>query len=305
MKTLLRQVGYVCTFAFLAVKADNGRLDKAAYSSFPLGGDVALSFDYFRSLPDGSWTGNIGAFSSVNLAVCLPKDPYGMGAQLGGSYGVYDWEGRGSNSSGNSKAVQQQAFLTLGLFRRTPQSAGFNGGIVYDFMFNKEFGVFALNPTVEQLRAQAGYLLTGGHELGLWATVNTDIAHKKVSKVPVQFRAIPQVNLFWEHYFNNKAQAMFWVGMPYRRGLMNLSGTAGRFIFGTRFKTPLTHNFSITGHGAYMFSRHGSVIKESRNYAANICFGLNYSFGGCGSSDRPYLSLADNSNFFVDTNFNQ
>src|SRR5689334_12837239 len=67
--------------------------------SFPVGGDVALAWDYFRSLPDGSWAGNSGAFSSVNLAVGIPKKRYGFGAQVGGSYGLYDWDARGSNVS--------------------------------------------------------------------------------------------------------------------------------------------------------------------------------------------------------------
>src|ERR1700733_11482412 len=58
--------------------------------SFRVGGDAAFAFDYFRSLPDGSWTGNSGAFTSLNFAVGLPKEKYGIGVQMGGSYGLYD-----------------------------------------------------------------------------------------------------------------------------------------------------------------------------------------------------------------------
>lgn len=272
--------------------------------SFPVGGDVALAIDYFRSLPDGSWSGNFGAFSSLNLAVGLPKEKYGFGVQIGGSYGLYDWNGRGSNSTGNTRALQQQAFLTAGLFRMTPQCSGFNAGVVYDFMFNKEFGVFALNPTMEQLRAQFGYLIKGGNELGFWGGVNTRTSHKRAGSDSVKFRAIPQVNFFWSHYFKNRAQTMLWGGTPYRRGLRNASGRAGLFIVGASFKAPLTHALSIIGHGVYMAPRSGSAFQESRDFAANVCFGVNYSFGGCKSGERPYLPLADNSNFLVDTNLN-
>ena len=149
--------------------------------SFPVGGDVALAFDYFRSLPDGSWEGNSGAFTSANFAVGIPKEKWGFGAQLGGSYGLYDWDGRGSNTRGNQKALQQQAFLTGGLFRMTPHCSGFNAGVVYDFMFNKQFGVFAVNPIIAQVRAQFGYLIKGGNEVGLWGTY-IQTSHKEAEK---------------------------------------------------------------------------------------------------------------------------
>jgi hypothetical protein len=86
---------------------------------------------------------------------------------------------------------------------------------------------------------------------------------------------------------------------------MYTSGRAGLYTLGARFRAPLTRALSIIGHGAYMAARSGPAAQESRNYAANICFGLNYSFGGCKSGQRPYLPLADNSTFLVDTNLNQ
>ena len=272
---------------------------------FPVGGDVALSLDSFRSLPEGSWAGNFGAFSSLNLAIGIPNEKYGFGVQVGGSYGLYDWEGRGSNASGNTKAFQQQAFLTGGLFRMTPGCSGFNAGIVYDVMFNKRLGVFAVNPTFGQLRGQLGYLIKGGNEVGVWSTINTCVAQREADEIPVKFRAVSQVNLFWSHYFKNKAQMQLWAGTPYRRGLMYTSGRAGRYIFGASFKAPLTTSLSVVGHGSYMAAASGPAFQESKNYAANVSFGLNYSFGGCKSGQRPYLPLADNSNFLVDTNLNQ
>lgn len=272
--------------------------------SFPIGGDAALAFDYFRSLPDGSWAGNTGAYASLNSAAAISKENYGFGAQLGGSYGLYDWDSRGSNTTGNTKALQQQAFITLGLFRRTPFSSGFNAGLVYDAMFNKEFGVFALNPILGQVRAQLGYLIQWGNEVGIWGALDTQTAHKETSEIPVKYRAISQFNLFWTHYFKNLAQASVWVGTPYRRGLMYNSGRAGTYIVGASFRAPLTRTLSIVGHGAYMGARSGSAFKESSNYGANATFGINYSFGGCKAGQRPYLPLADNSNFLVDANLN-
>ena len=313
MKAL--QIYLVCLSLLpLAAWADGNQKAKAEEPScinfpghccdFPVGGDFAIALDYFRSLPDGSWDGNFGAFTSLNLAVGIPKDKWGFGAQLGGSYGLYDWDGRGSQPSGNTKTLQQQGFLTAGLFRRTPECSGFNAGLVYDFMFNKEFGVFGLSPYMTQLRGQFAYLFQGGNELGVWGTVNTHTSHRETSEIPVKFRAVPQVNLFWSHYFKNRAQTMLWVGTPYRRGLMYASSRAGRYIFGASFIAPLTKALSVIGHGSYMASKSGPADLESENYAANVCFGLNYSFGGCKAGQRPYMPLADNSNFIADTNLN-
>jgi hypothetical protein len=272
--------------------------------SVRVGGDAAVAFDYFRSLPDGSWTGNNGAFTSLNLAVGLPKEKYGLGVQMGGSYGLYDWDGRGSNLTGNRKALQQQGFLTVGLFRVTPYCSGFNGGIVYDVMFNKHFGVFALDPIIGQLRAQTSYLIQGSNELGVWGTVDTQTSHKETSEIPVKFRAVCQANLFWTYYYKNRAQTTLWAGTPYRKGLMFTSGRAGRYIVGASFKAPLTQAWSVVGHATYMAAHPGPAAQESQNYAANVCFGINYSFGGCKAGQRPYLPLADNSNFIADTNLN-
>jgi hypothetical protein len=268
-----------------------------------MGGEATIAFDFFRSLPEGSWAGNSGAFASLNGAV--REEQYGMGAQLGGSYGLYDWDGRGSNTPGNTTAFQQQAFITGGPFRMTSECSGLNAGVVYDLMLNKKFGVFALNPIIGQVRGQIGYLIRAENEVGFWGTVDTQTAHKETSQIPVRFRAICQANVFWTHYFKNTAQTMVWIGTPYRRGLMYTSGRAGNYIVGASFRAPLTSTLSIVGHGSYMGARANPAIQKSRNYAANVSFGLNYSFGPCNREQRSYLPLADNSNFLVDTTLNE
>src|SRR5690606_23936059 len=39
----------------------------AADCRLPFGAEAGLGYDFFRSIPDGSWEGNTGAFASVNL----------------------------------------------------------------------------------------------------------------------------------------------------------------------------------------------------------------------------------------------
>jgi hypothetical protein len=268
-------------------------------SEFPLGAEVTVALDSFRSLPDGSWGGNMGAYTAMNFGWAVPKVRHGVGVQLGGSYGIYDWDGRGSTSS---KSLQQQTFVTVGAFRVTPDVSGFNAGLVYDWSINAKAGVFGLSPTMEQIRGQIGYLFKGGNEFGLWSAYGIGTSHRPFMSFNVKFRAISQVNIFWRHIFKNKGETMIWAGSPYRKGLMYGSGRAGDYIIGAAFRAPLSRHFSVDGHGVYMGARSGTADEESKNYAANVCLGLTYSFGGCKAGTKPYLPLANNSNFLADTN---
>lgn len=270
-------------------------------ASFPVGGDLSLGLDSFRSLPEGSFGGNMGAIGSLNIAYALPFQDQGVGVQGGGSFGLYTWDGRGST---DSKALQLQGFATVGLFRMTPDDSGFNAGACYDWNIERKYGVFGLSPTMAQVRGQLGYLCRGGNEFGFLGSFATKTAHKHFGALSLKFKAISQVNAFWRHIFRNKAEAMVWAGTPYEKGLMFSSGRAGTYIVGASFKAPLTRSLSMNGHGVYMGARSGSADTESKNYGANVSFALTYSFGASKAGARPYLLLANNSNFLVDTNTN-
>lgn len=266
----------------------------------PIEVDFTLALDDFRSLPEGSWEGNWGALTALNLKAPLPCS---LSMQLAGSYGIYDWYGR-SSTPFHSGALQQQGFITVAASRQTPGSAGFNAGVAYDWMLNKNFGLFAVNPFFDQVRGQVGYLIKGGNELGVWASYGVTTAHKTAQQIPLKFRGIGQVNLFWCHYYRNNGYTMLWAGTPYRKGLMYTSGRPGTFIVGAQFSFPVTSYFTIQGTAAYMGARKVSGITPSSNYAADISIGITYSFGKRRIVQSPYMTLANNSNFMTDTNQN-
>lgn len=263
--------------------------------------DLSLALDNFRGIYSGSWNGSFGALAAVNLCVPLP---YSFSTQLAGSYGLYDWAGRGSTPFKNSSTFQQQGFITVAASWQTPKRSGWNAGVAYDWMLNKNFGLFAVNPFFDQIRGQFGYLFKGGNELGAWGSYGIRTAHEESENIPLQFKGISQVNLFWSHYFRNYGYGMLWVGTPYQRGLLYTSGRAGRFIIGAQFSVPMTHSLSIEGHGSYMAARGGSGVVPSRNYGADLYFGLTYSFGKRRVAKSSYMTLANNSNFMTDTNQN-
>lgn len=267
----------------------------------PIEVDFTLALDDFRSLPEGSWVNNWGAVAALNLRTFLP---YCFTAQLAGSYGLYDWAGQASAPFANTKSLQQQGFITVAASRLTPDCSGFNAGVAYDWELNKHFGIFVVNPFLSQIRAQFGYLFQGGNELGFWGSYGINTSDETSQELPLKFRAVSQANLFWCHYFKNNGYTMVWAGTPYRRGLMYESGRPGNYIFGLQFSAPMTCSLSIEGHGAYMGPRGGSGVTPSKNFAADLCIGITYSFGKRRIQQSPYMTLANNSNLIVDTNQN-
>lgn len=269
---------------------------KALLLSYTL--DVNTSYDYFRGMPDGSWNGNSGALIGANSGMTLFDC---AGIQLGGSYGLYNWEGRGNVVFTNPKAVEQVGFITVGA---SSSLCEWNGGLVYDRMFTRHFGIYDLSPSIDQLRFQVGYTFCSD-EVGIWGTHSLTSSHKNALGLPVSFKAIGQMNLFWRHFFENNAQTNVWVGTPYENSLMFPHGKAGNFIAGFSFRVPLTQQLFLDGNGSYMVARTSHGVFQSRNYGSNICVGLTYGFSNGLDCELPYMQIANHSNFFVDTNTNQ
>lgn len=272
--------------------------------------ELGLGYDYFRSLPEGDWEGNIGGLLSANTTFtddCLWQN-YGIAAQLGGSYGLYDWTGRGSSPSNTQSDIQQQAFITAAIFHNTFCCSGFNFGLAYDWMWNKNASVFACTYDISQLRFQGGYQYDLCNEYGIWATLDVHTSHPHSEGIPLAYRAINQINVYWMHRFENCAKTMIWIGTPYKKSLMFSGGRAGKFLIGGQFHVPLTCQFSIDGHASYM-AGHSAAGNAStppglrqRNYAANICIELKWFFDPQETCLEPYMSIGNNSNFIADTN---
>jgi len=263
--------------------------------------ELNASYDFFRGIPDGSWNGNTGAYVSANLGLDIFD---WVEAQVGGSYGVYNWDGRENLVFENPKAVLQEGFVTAGL---TSTSTPIHAGIVYDRIFTKHFGIYNLSPSVDQLRFQAGYQFCC-QEVGIWGTGYLTTARENALGLPISFRAINQLNLYWSHCFESSAQTMIWIGAPYGSSLRNHHNTAGALTAGFALRARLTERLFIDGHGAYMRAHTRSGFDQSRNYGANVCVGITYLWGpGCVSDSLQksiYMPVANNANFLVDTNFN-
>lgn len=261
--------------------------------------ELNASYDYFRGLPDGSWNGNSGAFISANLTESFNRC---RAVQLGASYGVYNWDGRENLVFNNPKSLQQITFITLG---GSSKIKWLNAGLVYDHMFTDHFGIYDVDPNLNQLRFQAGIPFCC-EEVGAWGTVRLRTAHETALGVPLKFRSVDQFNVFWTHRFNNDAKSTVWLGVPYSNSLRFSHKRAGSFIAGFFLRAPLTQCLSVEGNAFYMRARHASGSEQSKNYAANMTLGISYFFSNCcARSNESYLPLANHSNFIVDTTINQ
>lgn len=296
---------------FFAVVLTTLSLSLTGENYIPYTCELGLGYDYFRSLPEGDWEGNTGGLVSINVGIPAPYLigvpaqcllDYGINAQIGGSYGVYDWSGRGSSPSGRQTRAQQQAFLTGAISRRTPCCSGINVGLAYDWMWNKNASVFALQSSIAQLRFQGGYICDQTDEWGIWGTLDVHTSHRRSEGIPVSFRAISQINVYWEHRFENCARTMLWAGIPYKKSLMFSTGRAGKFILGGCFHAPLTDRLSIDGHACYMKGHSASGALKQRYSAANLCIELKWAFGDEECGIEPYMPIGNNSNFITDTN---
>jgi hypothetical protein len=269
-------------------------------------------FDSWRGVADGSYQGNNGLHTGVNLGDSLPLlEEYGLGWQLGGSFGVYDWNGRQS-SNDEFAATQQQSFITSGVFRRAHESSAWSGGIVVDQMLANNFGVFANEPYLAQVRYQLAYALSPRNELGFWGTQELNHSSQSFNTFFGPFivttRAVNQFNLFWRHKFDFGADGSLYVGAP-TNDRVGLPGTLGNFIIGGTFNIPINDRLAVYTNVAYMNPTASVPPSDSADMedAVNVSVGLAWYPGRnaqsrtvAGRTWMPYMPVANNGTFFVD-----
>jgi hypothetical protein len=268
------------------------------------GAEVSTGYDVWHGFPDGTYPDNNGVHVGANIgALVVPK--LGIGVQVGGSYGVYDFNGRDSTVN---QGRQEQTFITTGLFFRGPENSPVNAGLVYDAMINHNLGVAATDPILQQLRAQIGVKVCGQSEVGVWGAMELNRASIIPNNTGVaSYRGIDQGSLFYQFTFEQGAKVRAWVGLPFSDTLAPAHNSVGSWLAGARFDVPLNDRVSLYGEGAYM-SPHTNPglpignIKVNEVSSVSIGISFNLGCGKPGGRGSAYLPVADNSTFFVDGN---
>jgi hypothetical protein len=267
-----------------------------------------FGFDSFHGVSDGSYQSNFGTVAGVNGAVPIPwLYDYGVAAQIGATYGVYDWKGR--SSSFQPLSSQQQTFVTTGLFRRAFDGRRLSFGLVYDWMVGTNWGTFATGPVLGQWRGQAECALSDCDSLGVWGTMR-DHGHGQVvpAFVPasVETRALSQINFFWHHKFTGGADSGVWVGIP-QSDRLGQPGNLGDLILGGDVQVPLSDQVALYANLQYMkpsaSAGHDAAIDETYNIGVGLAwYPGRYARTKTvnGACWMPYMPVANNSTFLVD-----
>lgn len=264
-------------------------------------------FDSFRGVSDDLFS-NYGAVAGVNASTGLfGLADYGIGWQLGMSYGAYDWKG---SSFAKPRTTQQQVFVTTGFFRKAAGNQRLSFGVVYDWMINDNWGRYGVNPTMGQWRGQIEWAFSGSNAVGIYGCRRGRYSVQTYSNGQASFdvrnQAVDQVNLFWHHKFASGADSRVWVGVPENSRLYE-QGSLGDFIIGANLQMPVTDRLALYGNAQYMNPSASASVVATAEEGWNIGAGIVWYFGGHARSKKingkcwlPYMPVANNSTFLVD-----
>ena len=264
--------------------------------------------DAFKGVSDGIFNSNFGAVAGLNASTGLfGLADYGIGWQLGMSYGVYDFDG---GALVNPRESQQQIFVTTGFFRKAAGNQRLSFGVVYDWMFNDHWGYLGTNPTMGQWRGQVEWALSGSNAFGVYGCLNDlysiQNATSGQARYSVRNQSLTQVNFFWHHKFASGADSWLWVGAPENIRL-NAPGSLGDFIIGANVQVPISERLALYGNAQYMHPSATASMTAAAEEDWNIGAGIVWYFGGHARSRSingkcwlPYLPVANNSTFLVD-----
>jgi hypothetical protein len=269
---------------------------------------VLVGYDAFRGVSDDSWENN-GIHSGANLGTRLgPISEWtGIGFQVGGTAGAYDWSG--TDYRPRPSNAEMQGFLTYGLFRRPDENCAVTGAIVQDWMFNDNYGVFSQNPTLSQWRGQLGYALNWRHELGMWGTWHGRSDTRDVAGIgPTKWQAVNQLMAYWHYKFRpGGADTWIWLGAPDHSRLSG-GGSLGSWIASAQAVVPLGDYVGLYTLVTYMSpsAAAGALASEDEmwNFSAGLAFyprAQSRSSTVAGRGWMPLMPVANNGFFMVDT----
>jgi hypothetical protein len=266
-------------------------------------------YDSWRGIQDDGW-GNNGLHLGANYGTRLGpvSDWTGIGFQIGGMAGVYNWSGTDYHLTDQDQPTIQ-GFLTYGFFRTANDTSNWSGALVHDWMFTDNFGIFAQDPVLAQWRGQVGYAVGPWNELGLWGTLRgIDDTRNVPFFGPTTWRPVEQVNLYWRHKWGpGGPDTWVWFGVPEDERLEG-GGSLGDYLAGAAANAPLADRVMLYTLVTYMHPSAGlgapGATEEAWNFAIGLAFYPAANTRTATVADRtwlPQMPVANNGYFLVDT----
>jgi hypothetical protein len=274
----------------------------------------SVGFDSFKGISDYLFPSNFGVVTGLNAGAPIPGlREYGFGWQTGVSYGVYDFDGRVPFVAGESTTHSQtQTFVTTGFFRKAHDDQRLSFGIVYDWMFNSEWGITGNDPILGQWRGQIEFAFNGCNAIGFWGCQRDLGSVQQVGigegALTIDDRAISQANLFWHHKFCLGADSWFWFGVP-DHGRLDGDKSLADWTIGVTLQAPLSDRLAVYGNASYLHPSAAAGATGAVEQGYDVSMGIAWYFGGNARSNAvngkcwtPYLPVANNSTFLVEQN---
>lgn len=239
-----------------------------------------------------------GVVAGFNTGFALGESQ--VRGQLGASYGVYDLKGRDTPPYSPSSS-EQQTFVTAGFYQRSDVSSGdrVSWGLVYDQFFGHQWGLYAGEVYLSQVRGIIGYALSESNEVGVWGTWHTNSDNSVTNIAPPPIRAMNQANLYWRHNYDFGASTMAYIG-----GVD--SADIGSWQVGVLGQAPMSDTLSLYTNVTFAFPGSKTGVVGSNELEWNVGAGLAYSFGGksvsptvSGQKGLPLLPVANNGSLLI------
>jgi hypothetical protein len=267
-----------------------------------------FGYDAFRGVPQGGW-GSYGGHAGFNLGTRLGQfsDWTGIGAQVGGTFGVFNWAGTDYQMRRQNEPALQ-GFVTYGLFRKATESSHWNAGVVQDWMFNDNFSVFAENPSLSQLRGQVGYATSACNEIGLWGTLRVFDDTREVDFFgPTTWRPINQISAYLHHKWHcGGPDTWLSIGIPEQSRLSG-DGSLGDWLVSATAICPFSDSMALYANVMYMHQSASAGGAGAQEDAWNFTTGISFypghnarSTNVSGQRWMPLLPVANNGSFLVD-----
>ena len=172
-------------------------------------------------------------------------------------------------------------------------------GLVYDQFWAHQWGLFASELYVGQIRGIVGYATSEWNEFGVWGAFRTTGDNSVFGIAPPPVRAMNQGNVYWRHNYDFGGETMLYVGF-------NDPADIGSWQFGCLGQAPLNDNLGL--YGNFVFSQPSSATGAVGSNEHEWAFGagLTYYFGGksvsrtvSGHKGLPLLPVANNGSFLI------
>lgn len=209
---------------------------------------LLLSLDASREPQDLGINAQLGAFMAANIGLPLIEDA-GIGLQLGMGANVAK---AGVRVLGLAEGTvdRQQLFYTAAIFQRIDD---WHWAAGHDFVQTFYYNEFSLG----QIRGEVGKQIGDCNEVGFWGTLKTYGEHGQLLGADFDLKPISQLNFYWRHVWESKAETKFWLGLAERHGKdiviipdTNLTDVVP--VFGLSVFVPLNDHFVLFGEGNFI-----------------------------------------------------